>query len=333
MSEQNKLNGLQIARAFAALSIAYFHSWRVTMQFPANTDHPISILKNNGWVAVDFFFAISGFVICLVATKPNFRPFQFLTKRAFRLYPLLFVTSFIYLYLTHFVGRTERQTDQFFYYSLTLLPTDGFPFFDVAWSLQHEMAFYVLTSLIVPFGGVAGLIGAMLAGIALDHIIALPWYLHQLINYYPNFLIGIAVFLIHKRVSHIGSIIPFGISAVAFYLVVHIFNLPRIYYAFPLFFLLIAFLNIKSSQETRLGKLGSMLGDASYSMYLIHPLIFTYIYINLQPPLPPLWTQELIRAGAFIALCCIACASWFLLERPAMKLGDNVVGRIFRNNR
>ena len=35
-----------------------------------------------------------------------------------------------------------------------------------------------------------------------------------------------------------------------------------------------------------------VLGDASYSIYLIHPLVFYCVYWKLQPPLPPIWSEE-----------------------------------------
>jgi exopolysaccharide production protein ExoZ len=128
---QEKLPGLQVARAIAALSIAYFHSWHVSRPFPPGTSYPIPLLSNYGWVAVDFFFAISGFVICLVVSRSNFNPLQFIVRRAFRLYPLWIATSLIYLWLTNFLGRSAIQTDAFFAYSLTLLPTEGYPFYDL----------------------------------------------------------------------------------------------------------------------------------------------------------------------------------------------------------
>lgn len=54
--EKDKLAGLQVARACAAISIAYFHSWHVTMQFPKGTDYPILFLQNYGGYAVGFLF-------------------------------------------------------------------------------------------------------------------------------------------------------------------------------------------------------------------------------------------------------------------------------------
>ena len=66
------------------------------MPFPPSTSYPIPILKDYGFLAVNFFFAISGFVVCLVAVKPNFRPLEFLFRRAFRLYPLWIITSLVF---------------------------------------------------------------------------------------------------------------------------------------------------------------------------------------------------------------------------------------------
>src|SRR4051812_16521450 len=198
-----KLDGLQIARACAALGIAYFHSWRPFIGFPPGSAHPIPLLRDHGWIAVDFFFAISGFVICLVTTSAGFDRIAFMIRRAFRLYPLWIATSLVYLFLTRFIGRDAGQTNEFFIYSLTLLPTDGFPFYNLGWSLQHEMAFYVLATLVVPRFGLTGLAGALAAGIIADHLFALPWYLHQFFSYYGNFLAGIAAFAVYRHTTRL----------------------------------------------------------------------------------------------------------------------------------
>jgi exopolysaccharide production protein ExoZ len=112
---------------FAALGIAYFHSWGVLRSFPPDAAFPIAILRDYGALAIDFFFAVSGFVICMVVSKSNFKPFPFIVRRAFRLYPLWIATSFAYLILTYYVGRSATQTPAFFAYSLTLLPSETFP--------------------------------------------------------------------------------------------------------------------------------------------------------------------------------------------------------------
>jgi exopolysaccharide production protein ExoZ len=67
-----KLEGLQAARALASLSVAYFHSYPALRAFPETAINPIPFLKAWGFLGVDFFFAISGYVICLVVSRRSF---------------------------------------------------------------------------------------------------------------------------------------------------------------------------------------------------------------------------------------------------------------------
>ena len=83
---EKKLEGIQVARAIAALSVAYFHSYIALRAFPESAQAPIPPLKQWGYLGVDFFFAISGHVICLIAARPSFSPLSFAIKRLFRLY-------------------------------------------------------------------------------------------------------------------------------------------------------------------------------------------------------------------------------------------------------
>jgi exopolysaccharide production protein ExoZ len=113
--QHDKLIGLQTARAVAALSIAYFHSWMALLAFPKDTAYPIAILANHGWIAVDFFFAISGFVICLVVAKTGVSPVSFMIKRAFRLYPLWLFTLIAWGAVCYvWRGFSPIQTDKLF---------------------------------------------------------------------------------------------------------------------------------------------------------------------------------------------------------------------------
>ncbi len=248
-------------------------------------------------------------------TSANFRPVSFLLRRAFRLYPLWIETSFIFLWLTNYIGRSERQTDAFFNWSLTLLPTNGMPFYDIGWSLQHEMLFYVLAAAVSPWLGIYGVAAVLALGVAADHLTELPWYLHQYFFYYGNFLAGIAAFLVHRSGLRPGFILPLVLGIVAFR-----WAPTRSLFPIALFCWLVGFVNLKTGWS--IGRLGALLGDASYSIYLLHPLAFYWVYIQLQPPLPPLWTQELLRYGTMIAVCAAAITSWMLFERPMMYLGD-----------
>ncbi|RXT34460.1 acyltransferase family protein [Bradyrhizobium betae] len=324
--ETDKLAGLQVARACAAIGIAYFHSWRVTMQFPKGTDYPIPLLQNYGGFAVDFFFAISGFVICMVVTKPRFEPVSFLIRRAFRLYPLWIATSFVLAYIyTKYIGWPPDSTKAFFVYSLTLLPTEAYPFFDVGWSLQHEMAFYVIATLIAPRLGLPGLLAFLVIGAACDHAFDLPWYLHRYAFFYPNFIAGIAAFLVFRHVRQLGFLLPFLLGLAALYVANH--WIGRLGFPLGWFLLLIGFVNIRFNPDSLVERLGIALGDASYSIYLFHPLVFSYVYAKLGAYLPPIWTQEPIRYASIALVCGLAVLSWRFFETPMNRLGARLAKR------
>jgi peptidoglycan/LPS O-acetylase OafA/YrhL len=187
--QHKKQVGIQVARAIAALSIVYFHSWTAITRFPKDTAYPIPGLSNYGWFAVDLFFAISGYVICLVVSRGTFSPSSFLLKRAFR--PL-----------------------------------------------------------------------------------------------------------------------PIG-----------------------LFFLIVAFANLETSENAWWRKPAVALGDASYSIYLIHPIIFLFASSTISKlPFLPLWVEEPIRFGCIGIVISCAFLSWKYFEKPTLQAGERMADLLnFKN--
>jgi peptidoglycan/LPS O-acetylase OafA/YrhL len=215
---QDKQAGIQVARAVAALSIVYCHSRVALNRFPEGTAHPIPILSTSGWFAVDLFFAISGYVICLVVSRPNFRVLPFLVKRIFRLYPLWIVTLVTFAMMARlWRGLTPRETPEFFLYSTTLLPTDGFPFYDIGWSLQHEMAFYLMAAVIVPVFGLYCLMAILAASTIAFQIVDMPWYFAMLANHHGEFLAGALAFVARHRAAKFGFLVPAVVGLACIY--------------------------------------------------------------------------------------------------------------------
>jgi hypothetical protein len=87
-SMDKKLPGIQVGRAIAALSVFHFHSYIALGYFDQSKLHTNAWLAAHGAIGVNFFFAISGFIVCYIAGRPNFEPISFLLKRFFRIYPL-----------------------------------------------------------------------------------------------------------------------------------------------------------------------------------------------------------------------------------------------------
>ncbi|WP_158669500.1 acyltransferase family protein, partial [Bradyrhizobium guangdongense] len=158
----NKNGGIQVARAIAALSVAYFHSYIALRGFPETAQHPIPFLKEWGFLGVNFFFAISGYVICLIASKPHFDGRSFVIKRIFRLYPMYWAVMAIVACLI-VLGRYRPEALSHFAYSMTLLPQPSASVYDVSWTLEREIVFYAIAALTIPLVGIWGLAAVLAA--------------------------------------------------------------------------------------------------------------------------------------------------------------------------
>jgi peptidoglycan/LPS O-acetylase OafA/YrhL len=177
----------------------------------------------------------------------------------------------------------------------------------------------MIAALIVPSLGLTGLLGFLLIGSTAAKLFDLPWYLAQFFDYYPNFIAGLLAFAAHNRFKQMmaGPLIVGGCLLLWFFTT----QFGRAAFPLCLFVLLLGLVNLKIDKNSLLGRICIELGDASYSIYLIHPLVFLYVYSLLQPPLPPIWIQEFIRFGciAYISLLSIVC--WRLYEKPLIALG------------
>jgi exopolysaccharide production protein ExoZ len=326
--KNDKLPGLQIARAVAALSIMYFHSWTVLDRFPKGTAHPIYYLSEYGWLGVDLFFAISGFVICLVVSRQKFGVASFLIKRVFRLYPLWIVTLSVFAVLT-LLWRAPIQSETlgYFFYSATLLPTEHYPFYDIGGSLQHEMIFYVLAVVLVPLFGLYGLAAFLLVSTIAYHMLEMPWYLSNPAMYHAEFLAGVTAFIARPHLTRLGSILPVVLGAVALAFV--LLRLGRQYVPIPLFLLIVGFANAHEGKARSL----VVLGSASYSIYLLHPVVFSVAKaLTTWVPKNDLWIEEFIRFGSIAIVLAMALASWRYFEQPVILLGNRIAGKLARES-
>lgn len=149
---QRKYLGIDFTRLLAASMVAAYHL-SFFWWLPQNDDRPdlyaglasIRPFTSVGWVGVEIFFVISGFVIALSAQGRTAR--EFFIGRALRLYPAAWVCGVIsFLVAGSAVGWSE------FLRSMVLWPVG--PWVDGAyWTIAIEMTFYALVGLVLAFGG------------------------------------------------------------------------------------------------------------------------------------------------------------------------------------
>ena len=152
---------IDILRAAAALMVLVYHVVEVGAwhSFPASG--PLSFFRW-GWVGVDLFLVISGFVITLSAAwelkqRPQSYRRSFMVRRLRRIVPLYFVTCAVFVLLVRpeildqnlrWLGM-QIATHAFFLHNL-YAGTHG-AINGPSWSVALEMQFYVLLILIIPW--------------------------------------------------------------------------------------------------------------------------------------------------------------------------------------
>ncbi|MFD4524765.1 acyltransferase family protein [Streptomyces sp. NPDC058470] len=154
------LDGIRIA---AALMVAVHHfAGTKRMNQPGNAvwGRPVSDIMPNvfrfatyGWIGVEIFFVISGFVICMSCWGRS--PRQFFVSRVIRLYPAYwFAVLFTTGVLMALPGVWERLKPREILFNLTMLQSgSGVQDVDgVYWTLWSEVRFYLLFMLVVATG-------------------------------------------------------------------------------------------------------------------------------------------------------------------------------------
>lgn len=142
------LHRIQAIRGIAALLVVAFHaSGLFTNVLSAKPMYGIFTFGKHG---VDLFFVLSGFILTWVHYKHIGKPsylLHYATKRAKRIYPMLWFASFLALFFYLAVdsfGKTEKTDPIAIMFSFLALPQQGVPLVNVSWTLQHEVLFYCL---------------------------------------------------------------------------------------------------------------------------------------------------------------------------------------------
>jgi exopolysaccharide production protein ExoZ len=305
-----KLNSIQMLRAVAALLVVYTHSISqmgiFTIGWQQRTPARISL----GTFGVDIFFVISGFIIYLSAGQLSGRNASrsFLWHRFRRINPayyaavLLTVITWIPSLVRH--QRPPVTAWEVLTWSILLpLPGDPARALSQAWSLSFEWLFYLLFFGLILFGVRRK---ALLLCMSLASLTLIGWLLRDKENgillFYSDpllleFGMGVLIGVVWKRLTLHKSIalymlVPGLLLGVVFmstgYIDYQAVGSPSaaIRYLHALLWGSAAALVVagcvfleKSGGSTRFfrNRVLLLLGDASYSIYLFHMIVFGWI--------------------------------------------------------
>lgn len=288
---------LQALRAIAAIGVVLYHIG----------DHKPSVLPWFSWASqlgaagVDVFFVLSGFIMVFTTKRETTTPADFLLKRIRRIVPTYWLVTLLVFALLLSGFRPVGNHDADFGYllaSLLFIPVErgsagALPLVAVGWTLNFEMFFYLVFALALSLGGVARrswLVGSAISGlVAVGALIttssaALAAFTSPLML---EFVFGIALaqlwehlpILGPRRASVLGvTLIGFGILALAWVLAHVEFEamtglLRCVWFGLPAASIVAGSLALEVGRHTVTSSSWLLLGDASYSLYLIHPLV------------------------------------------------------------
>lgn len=147
MNLKDRLNGLDSLRALAILLVLIFH-----YQVVVSHERLFGFLSSTGWMGVDLFFVLSGYLIGNQVLSPlaKSQPFSFklfYIRRFLRTLPNYYVVLALYFLVPSLVGKSTASLTEFFTFTQNLNMRPG-ETFTHSWSLCVEEQFYIFLPIV-----------------------------------------------------------------------------------------------------------------------------------------------------------------------------------------
>lgn len=339
-----KYRSIQIVRAIASILVICLHSIDVTNDVTSN-GLGIPSWLSTGYAGVDIFFIVSGFIISFVIDKTNVGYVKFFLKRCVRILPFYWILTLIWTFLLLVSGRPMPSGPELAI-SLLVLPSKDFPVLGVGWSLEHEFIFYTVVTLLLMIHRKT-LIPYVLFALTL---IAIFWHMAPRFDHYDyrlfslynfNFLLGVLIHRFRMFIMRLHSGILLGFGTVTFLaagaVVANLYGgghvptgpdgiagLIRVLCFGVAGALLVSGLIALEAESpwifnTQWMKACEEVGNASYGLYLTHPIVYAAIgFVAGRLRLPPsmAWSLALF---AILAAIAAALAWYHMIERPFLR--------------
>jgi exopolysaccharide production protein ExoZ len=323
-----KYMGLQILRITAACLVLLTHA---TFYASERLDRHFGVWRVGGGAGVDIFFVLSGFVMIYSSTKlvndPNGWKI-FAERRIVRIVPMYWIATTIKViaallttgYVLHAQFSSVNTVASYLF--LPAYNTEGSigPILGVGWTLNFEMFFYFLFTLALFFRvNVYKFVGGVLCLLALGAIFRQPglpavsFYLNRMVL---DFFYGMVI----AKVCLTGKHIPryFAIPLLGLGFVGLLASVPPLGQLHGIAAALIVY-SMASLEDslTRIPRFVLYMADASYVMYLFHPLI---------APAVPVAMLKLHLLYPWLSVACSVtlglgggCLIYLLIDAPITK--------------
>jgi len=319
-TSNQKVATLGALRGLAALAVCWYH-------FTYGQSAVLKHSGNYGWLGVEVFFVISGFIIPYSLYQRNYRfgdYWRFIMKRMARLHPPYLASILITLLIAYAIFVASRfhmaapaySVKQLVLHLFYLNDLVGQPWVNVAyWTLAIEFQWYLFVGLTFPLiahrnpwiqtATIIAWITLFRVFVAQDKII-----FHSL----PIFLVG--VFIFQYRVGLMGAARTIACLSLNFLMMEKFHGLPVAYTALATGLLIVTV----SVDNPAL----NWFGEISYSVYLLYLPIGVGL-IGILSRLP--YSGSYLLLIDFAGLAATLAASWVLyrwVESPSQQWSSRI---------
>lgn len=338
-ARRGKLASIQILRAIAALMVMIYHLGLIKTM-PAFLS-AVYVMGRNG---VDLFFVISGFIIAYVHAgqigKKEYLP-DFLWKRFVRIYPSYWVLTILVILIALIVPGTIKAykwQPMELVQSFTLLhltPAGILPVIPVGWTLFYEIKFYLFFGLLIWLPWRYG------KWLAIATMGLTFWYAYRqwvcpedaeptygkFFFHSSNweFAAGCAACWLSQRPRPLFrpalcmAVFTFCFWAVSFFLTTGRIGYLCANMTFSIFGGLLVYAAVKFDEAGWkagwFGRLAIELGNASYSLYLVHLIFYLFLTTFLKKTGWIHFNTFIVLGGAFMAAVLIGYVYYRVVEQ------------------
>ncbi|WP_308193166.1 acyltransferase family protein [Micromonospora trifolii] len=335
----DRLYILDLLRFCAALAVLCYHVF-VDNRGAWGTDAGVLFgdtivrVSRYGWMGVEFFFVISGFVICMSCWGRSVA--DFFTSRVTRLVPAyLLAVLFTSAVLILWPLASGRPQPSHVLMNLTMLQSFvGIPHIDsVYWTLFVELKFYLLFAIVVWFGLTYRRVVLFCVFWTIAALFAQSSDSPLLVSivepkFAPYFIAGIALYLCHRFGPNLLLTGILGVSAILAIIELnrrvaeHNANRPKPVVSFEValpvllvFFAVMTLVALGFLSGVRWHGL-TVIGALTYPLYLLHLQISRVAVSRLHDSVPPWALLTALLAGVLL----LAYLAHRFVERPGARL-------------
>lgn len=324
MKQNQRIDTIDALRGIASLAVCWFHLTNGNNKFL-----PEGILKLSGaygWLGVEVFFVLSGFVIPFALWRANYKLSNYSTfvyKRVVRLDPP-YITSILVVIVLAYISflmpgfRGEKPSYSMFQIILHLgymNPFFGYSWINIIyWTLAIEFQYYLIIGLVYPLI-VSKHLCIRYAALFILGLLAFLIPQDQFIFHWISlFILGLLVFYYKVGlISGYGFFVSLFIATSSSYII----HGAVICTATFVTSLVIAFVKLRN-------KLATFLGDLSYSLYLMHVPIGGRM-INLGTHFSLTTGGRVLVLMMAMGLSIIAAYAFYrIIEKPVQRWSSNI---------